>query len=312
MSALRPLVVSTVMALAAITAGSALAQEGRLSLAERVARLEQQQVNPAPAPSSGGNLELLNRIQELQSEVQSLRGQVEQQTFEIEDLKNRQRTQYIDLDTRIQRLGSGGTDAGGELELDLDAASRGDSAAAAPTTPALTPAPPPDSDQLLMEDAPAVDPYTGEAIARTEPAAPDAAAAAAAVPSSGDPESDYQAGFDALREGRYADSTRQFTDFTNRYPDHDLADNAWYWLGESYYVTQNYESALNSFRSLIERYPDGDKIADAELKIGYCLYELGRRDEARTALETVTRRYPDSTVSRLAQSRLRALDLDRL
>ncbi len=300
------------MALAAITAGTALAQEGRLSLAERVARLEQQQANPAPAPATGGNVEMLRRMQELQEELQSLRGLVEQQTFEIEDLKNRQRTQYIDLDTRIQRLGSGGSDSGGDLDLDLDAPSDGASAAATPSIPAPVAAPP-DSDQLLMEEAPAVDPYTGEPIVREAPVEPSPVVAdGAESASSGNAESEYQSGFDALREGRYADSTRQFTDFTNRYPDHDLADNAWYWLGESYYVTQNYESALNTFRTLIERYPDGDKIADAELKVGYSLYELGRRDDARAALEAVTRRYPDSTVSRLAQSRLRALDLDRL
>ena len=86
---------------------------------------------------------------------------------------------------------------------------------------------------------------------------------------------------------------------------------AMYWLGESYYVTQNYETALETFSGLIRRYPEGEKTADAELKIGYCLYELGRYGEAETALSGVIQRYPDSTVARLAESRLRALALER-
>src|SRR5690606_37807098 len=77
------------------------AQSSRLSLAERVARLEQEQ---AQGNSSEQTLELLNRINQLQTEVQSLRGLVEQQGFEIESLKKRARDQYLDLDSRIGRL----------------------------------------------------------------------------------------------------------------------------------------------------------------------------------------------------------------
>ncbi|MCK9488504.1 MAG: tol-pal system protein YbgF [Xanthomonadales bacterium] len=305
----------------AATAGDLAAQSGRLSLAERVARLEQQQANPAPPPASG-NIELLNRIQDLQTELQTLRNLVEQQNYEIQTLKDRQRTQYIDLDSRIERLRGG--DAGdAEQELDLTGASGGDSAAAQRMPPVIPPSPP-SPDQLLMEDAPAIDPYTGQPLVPATGAGDLADSTVAPIadlyaPAGDDSlytpgmdaDSQYQAAFAALREGRYSDSSRQFSQFVRSHPQHELADNALYWLGESHYVTQNYETALETFQDLIQRYPDGDKIADAELKIGYCLYELGQRNDARLALESVIQRYPESTVSRLAQSRLRALALDQ-
>ena len=85
-------------ALVAAASSSAFAQSGRLSLADRVARLEQQ------AQGGQSTVELLNRITELQAEVQTLRGLVEQQTFKIEELEKRNRDQYVDLDGRIARI----------------------------------------------------------------------------------------------------------------------------------------------------------------------------------------------------------------
>lgn len=280
------------VAVLAAIAGSALGQDGRLSLAERMARLEQQMAAQSQPAGAGASLDLLNRIQDMQSELQSLRNLVEQQRFEIEDLKKRQRDQYVDLDSRIQRL-SGEGDGGAVLDP-LEA-------------PIAAPPRPADPNQLVFEDAVPVDPYTGEPI-QTPPAP---VIDSAPVAMAGDPQAEYQIAFDALKQGRYADSTRMFAAFIRNHPEHELADNAQYWLGESHYVTQNYETALETFRSLVERYPDGDKTADAELKIGYCLYELGRYSDAQRALEAVIDRYPESTVARLAQSRLRALALEQ-
>lgn len=285
-------------AVLAAIAGTALGQDGRLSLAERMARLEQQVAAQSQPAGGAPGMELLNRIQDMQSELQSLRNLVEQQRFEIEDLKKRQRDQYIDLDSRIQRLS--GDESGGAVFDPLSSTAPLEAPVASAPRPA-------DPNQLLMEEAEPVDPYTGEPIRRAS--APVAGTQAAG--GDGDPEAEYQVAFDALKQGRYADSTRLFAAFIRNHPGHELADNAQYWLGESHYVTQNYETALETFRSLLERYPDGDKTADAELKIGYCLYELGRYGDAQRALEAVIDRHPESTVARLAQSRLRALALEQ-
>ncbi|MBK8285691.1 MAG: tol-pal system protein YbgF [Ahniella sp.] len=129
------------------------------------------------------------------------------------------------------------------------------------------------------------------------------------IPQAGEQQA-YEAAFAALREGRYAESARRFSGFLEQFPNGDLADNATYWLGESYYVTQNYRIALDTFRALLSQFPDSAKAPDAMLKVGYCHYELREWTEAERQLNDVMTRYPNTTVARLAQSRLNALRLE--
>ena len=86
-----------------------------------------------------------------------------------------------------------------------------------------------------------------------------------------------------------------------------LAANAWYWLGESYYVTQNFDIAEEAFRTLLTSFPASQKAPDALLKIGYCQYELRKWSEAETTLTRVVETWPDTEAARLAERRLRAL-----
>ena len=120
----------------------------------------------------------------------------------------------------------------------------------------------------------------------------------------------YDSAFQALREGEYAEASRRFQAYLEAFPNGQLAPNAWYWLGESYYVTQNYAVALQAFQSLLQAFPDSNKAADALLKAGYSQFELGRSAEGESTLREVIARFPGSDAARLAQSRLRTLALD--
>ena len=114
----------------------------------------------------------------------------------------------------------------------------------------------------------------------------------------------YQAAFELLKEQRYEPAAQAFQQFLKTYPDSELADNAQYWLAESYYVTQKFEQALSSFQTVINEYPRSRKVPDALLKMGYCNYELKRWDAARAALSKVQADYPETTAARLAGQRL--------
>ena len=246
----------------------------RASLAERVAALEAQNTRGA----SEANLDLVNRVTQLQSEVQALRGLVEEQQAEIAQLRERSRTQYLDLDGRLQRVESGAPAPGGEpAEFDPGAAP---SAAEAPAAAAP------------RETAPAP----------AEPVAP---------PSADDERAAYAAPYGALQNGEYAEAARLFRAFIETYPDSEYLPNAYYWLGESYYVTQNYAYAKQAWQAQLERVPDSQKSAGALLKIGYCEIELGDIPAAERVLAQVIERYPGSTEANLAQSRLNGLRLDR-
>ncbi|MEO6064180.1 MAG: tol-pal system protein YbgF [Lysobacterales bacterium] len=144
----------------------------------------------------------------------------------------------------------------------------------------------------------------------TVPAGSSPGAAAGGVVGAGE-KAEYDAARAQLDAGQYASAARAFAEFVRKHPEGDLTSNALYWLGESYYVTQNFQIALDTFRDLVARFPDSNKVADAMLKIGYCHFELQQFDDAEVALNEVITRYPDTTVARLAQGRLRALQTER-
>ncbi len=141
-------------------------------------------------------------------------------------------------------------------------------------------------------------------------ASPRGAAGSLPIPQ-GDDRANYQAAFDLLKDGKYPEATTAFRQFIATFPNSELSDNAWYWLGESHYVTRQYGEALKSFRTVIDRYPASRKLPDALLKIGYCNYELKNWAEARAALNQVVQQYGDTTAARLASQRIAKMESER-
>lgn len=64
--------------------------------------------SPPPTQDSGINSgELFYQLQLLQQEVMQLRGQVEEQAYQLQQVKNQNMERYIDLDRRIGAMGTG-------------------------------------------------------------------------------------------------------------------------------------------------------------------------------------------------------------
>ncbi len=131
------------------------------------------------------------------------------------------------------------------------------------------------------------------------------AAQAAATP--GGPEAEYQAAFNLLKDGKYDEAAVAFRDFLGRNPQHELASNAMYWLGEAHYVRRDYPAALAAFEGMLRDYPGARKSPDALLKSGYCQYELQRFGPARATLTRLVQDYPDSPAAAEGKARLERL-----
>ena len=123
----------------------------------------------------------------------------------------------------------------------------------------------------------------------------------------GDDQVNYQAAFNLLKQERYDQASQAFRQFLATFPGSSLADNAQYWLAESYYVTQKYKEALPEFETVTSRYPQSRKLPDAMLKIGYCNYELKHYEAARKALSAVVQDYKETAAARLAGQRLQVM-----
>lgn len=240
-----------------------------MSLADRVARLEQQQQS-----QDQGRGNQLNQFQQMQSQMRDMQGQIEQLQHQLQQLQDQSKAQYTDLDSRVGRLEKGGANP--------VAASSSSPAPATPATASSAPA------------APAA-----------APSAPSAPAESAAQKSAA--LNAYNAAFKSLKAGDYISSSRGFREFIEKYPNDTLTPNAFYWLGESYYATTNYQVAVEAFKHLLSQYPQSDKVPDATLKLGYSQLEMKQTDAGTATLKSVVAKYPNSNAAKLAQERLRRL-----
>jgi tol-pal system protein YbgF len=114
----------------------------------------------------------------------------------------------------------------------------------------------------------------------------------------------YAQSFDALKAGAYSVAITGFKDFLGSYPASPLAENAQYWLGETYYVTRDLEAAAAAFRAVMNKWPNSRKSPDALLKLGYTQLEQKKDTEGRATLSQVLQKYPGTDAARLATERL--------
>ena len=197
-------------------------------------------------------LELAQRIDTLQGELRSIRGDLEVLQNDTQGGKNQTRTLYSDLEKRIAALetlgGVGQAGAGGE-----------------------------------------------------------AGAAPGAAPGGATEQATYDAGMAALRAGNYDKAVSTFRDVVTNYPNGDLASNAQFWIGESYYTKGDLTNAVAAYRKVLSDWPQARKAPDAMVKLGFTLSDLKKTAEARDTLEDVLKKYPGTPAASLAADRLKKL-----
>ncbi len=92
---------------------------------------------------------------------------------------------------------------------------------------------------------------------------------------------------------RYSDAIAQFNALVAQFPDHSLASNCVYWIGESYFGSGNYSEAVNAFNRVLN-YPRSLKLDDALLMLGRSHLKLGQTEEARQAFDRLIKEFPNS------------------
>lgn len=117
----------------------------------------------------------------------------------------------------------------------------------------------------------------------------------------------YQRGAEALDGRRFADARAAWAELLNKHPKSDYADNARYWIGESYYAEKDFASAILEFDKVVRDYPGGDKVAAALLKQGLAFLEIGEKEGGVATLQDVVKKYPKSEEAKKAKERLQKL-----
>jgi tol-pal system protein YbgF len=141
----------------------------------------------------------------------------------------------------------------------------------------------------------------------TVPGAPPAAAPPTAGPRGNEPTQLYNAAYEDYLRSNFDLAIQGFREYAKRYPSTDLADNALYWVGESYYSKKQFKEAIDAFTELLNTYKSSDKAAAGLLKKGLAYLEMGDRSQAVINLQYVLYEHPGSKEADLARARLQAM-----
>jgi tol-pal system protein YbgF len=95
-----------------------------------------------------------------------------------------------------------------------------------------------------------------------------------------------------------------FTSYLTSFPDSERADDAQFYIGQSYYNAGKYDQAINAYEMAIRTYPKSDLLPDVYFKLGESYRALKQIPRARAAYQQVVKAYPDSSTAPLAQQRL--------
>jgi tol-pal system protein YbgF len=119
----------------------------------------------------------------------------------------------------------------------------------------------------------------------------------------------YHDAFKMLQDGDYAGAEKAFKTFVQRNPQHVLAGNAQYWLGETYYARRDYQDAMVAFAEGYKAYKTSPKGPDNLMKLGITLVALGKKSDACSVFARFSQDYPRATdlqKRRVEQERQRA------
>ncbi|MCP4577911.1 MAG: tol-pal system protein YbgF [Deltaproteobacteria bacterium] len=117
----------------------------------------------------------------------------------------------------------------------------------------------------------------------------------------------YDVNMDIYRKEKYEEAIVGFKNFLKKYPKSKLADNAAFWIGESYMALKQYEQAILSFQKVIKKYPRGNKVPNATLRQALAFYELNDKTSAKLLLRKLIKKYPKSNEAKIARSKLKTM-----
>jgi len=243
---------------------------------------------PAHAQSARQVADMQARQMELEEQVRRLTGRVDELEFRLRETQRNFDNYRGDAEMRFQEMGAPAA-PGVVAPMDGAAPSFGDGPTSIMPAPAsgTLPSPPPGSSSSFAPTPPP----------------------AAFVPPQGDAQAQYDYGIERLKMGEFDQAREAFQFFLKENPKHQLAGNAQYWLGETYYVQGKYKDAADSFLKGYTTYSKSPKAPDSLLKLGMTLAALKQKDAACATFGELNRRFPragEAVVARAQRERKKA------
>lgn len=223
-----------------------------------------------------------DRFSTLEQELRTITGKLEELTHQISQTQQRLDKLVGDVDFRLTTLEKGGA---GATPPATTGAAPGTPPAGAGAAPQLgNPQVAPGQQRLVLQPGP------GSQAAVPPPAVQ--------LPQ-GSPEAQYEFAYGTLLQAQrektdFGSAEQALRAFIDANPQHRLAGNAQYWLGETFYARRDWQSAAAAFAVGVQKYGRSDKAPDNMLKLGMSLGQLNRKPEACGTLGELDKRYPQA------------------
>lgn len=232
--------------------------------------------------SVAGNFEV--RLTEMENDLRELRGMLETLQFKLDKMQEAQTKQAADVEFRLGRL-EGGKPVVPQLPQ-VQQQTEPTSNLVPPTnqtTPALFSQPAVQPKAEVPFQSPFITPLPmleKQAKTDVQPQMNNKPSSVSGTAVKNNPQKEYDRAYGFLKQADYDAAEVALQDFLDKYPEHKLAGNAQYWLGETYYVRGKYEDAAIEFGQGFDKYPEGAKAPDSLYKLGMSMAKLNRKTEA--------------------------------
>ncbi|ASN15963.1 Uncharacterized protein YbgF [Pantoea ananatis] len=243
----------------AANAQASISSVGSGSVEDRVTSLER---------ISNAQAQLMQQLQQQMSDnqrdIDSLRGEIQQNTYQLNQVVERQKQIYQQIDSLSSNNSNASQPAAGAGDgtgAGAAAASGTDSGAAA---------------------------AGGSAPVQSGDANSDYNAAVALI----------------LEKKQYDQAIAALQAWVKRYPDSTYQPNANYWLGQLFYNKGKKDDAAYYYATVVKQYPKSPKAAEALLKVGVIMQEKNDTAKAKAVYQQVIKLYPDTESAKQAQKRL--------
>jgi tol-pal system protein YbgF len=114
------------------------------------------------------------------------------------------------------------------------------------------------------------------------------------TPDSIDTANDYEKAFEYMRQSNYQQADTYFRKFIENNKNSDLIGNAYFWIGQMFFLQNNYEQSAVNFLKGYQHNPKGNKASYNLMKLGMSLNKLNKKQEACTTYAKVTKEFPNA------------------
>jgi tol-pal system protein YbgF len=114
----------------------------------------------------------------------------------------------------------------------------------------------------------------------------------------------YEDAYSVYKNKQYKVAREKFEAFLKAFPKDERADNAYFWIAETYYGEKDFEGAILAYETHLKKYPKSEKAPAAFYKQGLSFIEIGDKKTGSTILEQLIEQYPKTNEAGLARKQV--------